>query len=225
MEERRSRGGQRPAASSRVSERRRRRRGRAHRVHGRRAARRPATHRRSLECRRGQRAHRLRRAVAVREDCRTHAQQPQRRDAHVTRPNPSPPAERHGHPQRPALRHFALGQPRHRSRPAPSRDSRAREPAARLHARCAQRYPMVSRMAFLECGGNSAPLFSNEPIAGQRAGAPRPRVLRRVDGRDALHAARRSRHRPEGQVARRRRRRLARARAAASRSPRRSTTR
>jgi sulfane dehydrogenase subunit SoxC len=26
------------------------------------------------------------------------------------------------------------------------------------------RYPMVSRMAFLECGGNSAPLFSNEPV-------------------------------------------------------------
>src|SRR5438128_10442031 len=26
------------------------------------------------------------------------------------------------------------------------------------------RYPMVSRMAFVECGGNSAPLFSNQPI-------------------------------------------------------------
>jgi sulfane dehydrogenase subunit SoxC len=26
------------------------------------------------------------------------------------------------------------------------------------------RYPMVSRMTFLECGGNSAPLFSNEPM-------------------------------------------------------------
>src|SRR5258708_22550117 len=26
------------------------------------------------------------------------------------------------------------------------------------------RYPMVSRMAFVECGGNSAPLFSLEPI-------------------------------------------------------------
>jgi sulfane dehydrogenase subunit SoxC len=26
------------------------------------------------------------------------------------------------------------------------------------------RYPMVSRMAFIECGGNSAPLFSNEPV-------------------------------------------------------------
>src|SRR6266403_4862965 len=28
------------------------------------------------------------------------------------------------------------------------------------------RYPMVSRMAFVECGGNSAPLFSNEPVQG-----------------------------------------------------------
>ena len=28
------------------------------------------------------------------------------------------------------------------------------------------RYPMVSRMAFVECGGNSAPLFSKEPIDG-----------------------------------------------------------
>src|SRR3989441_1717020 len=26
------------------------------------------------------------------------------------------------------------------------------------------RYPMVSRLTFLECGGNSAPLFSNEPV-------------------------------------------------------------
>ena len=26
------------------------------------------------------------------------------------------------------------------------------------------RYPMASRMAFVECGGNSAPLFSNEPV-------------------------------------------------------------
>ena len=32
------------------------------------------------------------------------------------------------------------------------------------------RYPMVSRMAFVECGGNSAPLFSSEPVpAGVQA--------------------------------------------------------
>src|SRR5499427_7931997 len=28
------------------------------------------------------------------------------------------------------------------------------------------RYPMVSRITFLECGGNSAPLYSKEPIQG-----------------------------------------------------------
>jgi sulfane dehydrogenase subunit SoxC len=28
------------------------------------------------------------------------------------------------------------------------------------------RYPMASRMAFVECGGNSAPLFSNVPVQG-----------------------------------------------------------
>jgi len=28
------------------------------------------------------------------------------------------------------------------------------------------RYPMVSRMTFVECGGNSAPLFSNVPVQG-----------------------------------------------------------
>ena len=26
------------------------------------------------------------------------------------------------------------------------------------------RYPLVTRMAFVECGGNSAPMFSNEPM-------------------------------------------------------------
>ena len=26
------------------------------------------------------------------------------------------------------------------------------------------RYPMQSRMTFVECGGNSAPLFSNQPV-------------------------------------------------------------
>ena len=57
-------------------------------------------------------------------------------------------------------------------------------------------------MAFIECGGNSAPLVSNEPVAGQRAGDSRARLLRRMDRRDALDAARGSRHRPESQVAR-----------------------
>src|ERR1043166_9665906 len=32
------------------------------------------------------------------------------------------------------------------------------------------RYPMVSRMTFVECGGNSSPLFSKEPAQGDRKG-------------------------------------------------------
>ena len=71
------------------------------------------------------------------------------------------------------------------------------------------RYPMVTRIHFVECGGNSAPLFSKDPVAGQRAGDPRPAVLLRMDGRAALHAARGDRHRPQGEVAARRRRRRA----------------
>ena len=38
------------------------------------------------------------------------------------------------------------------------------------------RYPIVSRISFLECGGNSAPLFS-PAAAGQHSGTARPRVL------------------------------------------------
>lgn len=32
------------------------------------------------------------------------------------------------------------------------------------------RYPMVSRMTFIECGGNSAPLFSRQPVDGTAQG-------------------------------------------------------
>ena len=57
------------------------------------------------------------------------------------------------------------------------------------------RYPMVTRIHFVECGGNSAPLFNKDPVAGQRAGDPRPRVLLGMDRRAALDVARRDRHR------------------------------
>ena len=56
------------------------------------------------------------------------------------------------------------------------------------------RYPMVSRISFVECGGN------------QCAGAARALLLRRVDRRDAHHAARGGRRRSEGEVVHRRRR-------------------
>ena len=36
------------------------------------------------------------------------------------------------------------------------------------------RYPMTTRVTFLECGGNSGPLFSPRAAAGRRAGAARP---------------------------------------------------
>ena len=51
------------------------------------------------------------------------------------------------------------------------------------------RYPMVSRISFVECGGNSAPaaLFQGAN-PGQRTGAARALLLRRVDRRSAQHA-------------------------------------
>jgi sulfane dehydrogenase subunit SoxC len=52
------------------------------------------------------------------------------------------------------------------------------------------RYRMVTRVGFVECGGNSAPLFSNEPIQADCAGAPWPRILRRMGRRAARDLAR-----------------------------------
>ena len=60
------------------------------------------------------------------------------------------------------------------------------------------RYRMLTRVGFLECGGNSAPLFSNEPIQAERAGAPWACVLRGMGGRAAGDIARRSGRRSEG---------------------------
>ncbi len=45
------------------------------------------------------------------------------------------------------------------------------------------RYPMVSRIAFVECGGNSAPMFSNEPIQATVQALHGLVVLRRMDRR------------------------------------------
>ncbi len=87
------------------------------------------------------------------------------------------------------------------------------------------RYPMVSRMTFVECGGNSAPMFSREPLQGTAQATARAGVVRRMDRRAAVDAARRSRHRPRGEMADRRGRGLARCWRAACRSRRRSTTR
>ena len=68
------------------------------------------------------------------------------------------------------------------------------------------RYPMVSRMTFVECGGNSAPLFSNEPIQASVQALHGLASCAEWTGVQALHFARGDRHRSEGEVARRRRR-------------------
>ena len=60
------------------------------------------------------------------------------------------------------------------------------------------RYPMVSRVTFVECGGNSAPLYSKEPIQAQRAGAAWAASCAEWTGSTALDSARRNRHRSEG---------------------------
>ena len=72
--------------------------------------------------------------------------------------------------------------------------------------RCS-RYPMVTRMHFVECAGNSAPMFSPRADPGDGAGAARPRLLRGMDRRAALDPAGRGRHRSQGEMARRRGRR------------------
>ena len=50
------------------------------------------------------------------------------------------------------------------------------------------RYPLVTRPHFVECAGNSAPMFSNEP-AGDGPGDPRPRVQRRMVRRPSVDPA------------------------------------
>ena len=67
------------------------------------------------------------------------------------------------------------------------------------------RYPMVSRTHFVECGGNSAPLFT---VKTRCRGMFRPSMgslLLRIYRREAFDPVGRSRHRSEGEVAGRRR--------------------
>jgi sulfane dehydrogenase subunit SoxC len=51
-----------------------------------------------------------------------------------------------------------------------------------------ERYPMTSRIGFVECGGNSAPLFSNEPLQ-ENVQALHWLASVRNGRRDAVHAA------------------------------------
>ena len=52
------------------------------------------------------------------------------------------------------------------------------------------RYPMQSRIAFIECAGNSQALNAPQPAAARRDGHPRPVRLRGMDRRAALDPAR-----------------------------------
>ena len=69
------------------------------------------------------------------------------------------------------------------------------------------RYPMTSRVTFVECGGNSAPMFSPEPLQADRAGPARARFLRGVDRGQLVDPARGNRHRSPREMVHRRGRR------------------
>ena len=69
------------------------------------------------------------------------------------------------------------------------------------------RYPMVSRIQFLECSGNSAGNNNAEAAAANGRRHARPRVVQRLDRRAARGSARRGRRQARRAVAARRRRR------------------
>jgi hypothetical protein len=68
------------------------------------------------------------------------------------------------------------------------------------------RYPMVSRVTFVECGGQQRAALFQGAHPGQCPGAARPRLLCRMDRGAALDVARGDGHRPQGEVVDRRRR-------------------
>jgi hypothetical protein len=72
------------------------------------------------------------------------------------------------------------------------------------------RYPMVSRMGFVECGGNSAPMFSPQPMQASVQALHGLASNCRMDRGALVHLARRNGHRSEGEVGCGRRRGFAR---------------
>ena len=70
------------------------------------------------------------------------------------------------------------------------------------------RYPMKSRIAFIECAGNSQALNAPQAGAARHGRDPRPARLPGMDRREALDAARRGRRRSVGALGDRRGRRL-----------------
>jgi len=59
------------------------------------------------------------------------------------------------------------------------------------------RYPLVSRMSFVECSGNSAPLFSNEPVQASCQALHGLVSNAGMDRRSAVGPAGRGRRRPQ----------------------------
>ena len=90
---------------------------------------------------------------------------PNRRAAQFARAHAASPPQRHNHSERSAFRRLIM---------VASPDIDPDKHRLVIHGlvkrplvftlEALTRYPMVSRMTFLECGGNSAPLFSPEPI-------------------------------------------------------------
>ncbi len=152
----------------------------------------------------------LRAAVALRGKGGAHAQQSERRDPHFARAHSASPAERDVHAERPAFHDRALRHPGHRPGQAPAGDPRPGEAAPRLHARGARALPDgVAHDLRRVRGQQRADVFQGTD-PGERAGAARPRVLRRMDRCSAFHPARGDRNRSQGEVAHRRRCRFAR---------------
>ena len=156
--------------------------------------------------------------VAVRETRRPCAQQSSERDADFACPHAASFTQRHGHAQQPALHHQSFRNSGYRPGTAQARHPRHGEAAAsRSTLESLSRYPLVTRMTFVECSGNSGAMFSNEPIQATAGALHGLASNARMDRRAALDPARRGRHRSEGEMADRRRRRFARACTAACR--------
>ena len=103
-------------------------------------------------------------AGEVREQGGAHAHQPQPRAAHQPGPHAAPSAERHDHA---GGLHFVVSRTGFPDiDPAKHRlaiHGLVKQPLV-FDLDALARYPMVSRIHFVECGGNSAPLFSKDPV-------------------------------------------------------------
>ena len=146
------------------------------------------------------------RAGEIRKQGRPHADQSQERAAHQPGAHAASSARRHDHAERPAFRGGPHRLPRHRPGQAPPGDPWPRQAAAGVRPRgaCALSDGDAHQLRRMRRQQRAA--LQQGPGAGQRAGDPRPPLLLRMDGRAALDAARRDRHRPEGEVAPRGRR-------------------